>query len=127
MQVSAHICPPVLHRDLQRVFPQVDPSRLLVVPTFQPTQHDMVSIGAGVDEEKDDKLDKVRDNRPRHLSIPSTLWLIPPTPPQPCQPLETCANERAPVHGVGRGRGAAAGRERLLVRLHGPGVRLSCS
>jgi len=58
-----HSCPARLFLDLQRVFPSLPPGaagRLLILPTFQPTKHDMVNVTVDCDEERDALLEHVR-------------------------------------------------------------------
>jgi len=63
LEVSVHSCPARMLPDLQRVFPSLPPEaagRLLILPTFQPTKHDMVSITVDCDDERDALLEHVR-------------------------------------------------------------------
>ncbi|KAG0228586.1 hypothetical protein BGW42_002076 [Actinomortierella wolfii] len=57
LEYSAHTCPRRLLRDLTRVFPGVDLTGLLVVPTFQKCQYEMVAWDAEIAKEKDDRLE----------------------------------------------------------------------
>ncbi|CAN0503596.1 unnamed protein product, partial [Laminaria digitata] len=53
LQVSLHTCPMALHRELCHVFPGVDLTSCLAVPTSQRAKMDLVSIGEPVETEKD--------------------------------------------------------------------------
>jgi len=56
IEVSVHRCPDALRRDLKHVFSptdSIDYDKLWIVPTFQPSQHDLVAMGSAVEEEKD--------------------------------------------------------------------------
>lgn len=58
-QVSLHTCPRALYRELCHVFPGVDLSSCLAVPTSQRAVMDLVSIGDPVETEKDRLLNSV--------------------------------------------------------------------
>ncbi|KAG0306842.1 hypothetical protein BGZ97_000592 [Linnemannia gamsii] len=57
LEYSIHASPRRMTRDLATVFPNKDLSGLLVVPTFQRCQHEMVAWDAEIAKEKDDRLD----------------------------------------------------------------------
>ncbi|KAI1306109.1 hypothetical protein EDD11_004853 [Mortierella claussenii] len=57
LEYSVHISPRRMTRDLATVFPNKDLSNLLVVPTFQKCQYDMVAWDAVIAKEKDDRLE----------------------------------------------------------------------
>ncbi|CAB4422460.1 unnamed protein product [Rhizophagus irregularis] len=57
-QFSIHLTSSRFARELKSVFPQVEYiERCLVVPTFLKCTHDLVGIGAAIDNEKDEKLE----------------------------------------------------------------------
>lgn len=58
-QVSLHTCPRALLRELAHVFPEVDLTSCLAVPTNQKAVVDLVSIGDPVENEKDNLLHSV--------------------------------------------------------------------
>jgi len=59
MEISVHTCSTAsVTRELKRIFPQRDAGNLLAIATFQPSQTDLVSIGATIEEEKDELLEK---------------------------------------------------------------------
>ncbi|KAF9919017.1 hypothetical protein BX616_002986 [Lobosporangium transversale] len=57
LEYSIHTSPRRMTRELATVFPSKDLSNLLVVPTFQKCQHDMVAWDAVIAKEKDDRLE----------------------------------------------------------------------
>lgn len=60
LEYSVHLSPRRMTRDLATVFPNMDLSNLLVVPTFQKCHYDMVSWDTEIAKEKDDRLEDVR-------------------------------------------------------------------
>ncbi|KAI7822328.1 hypothetical protein BC939DRAFT_503836 [Gamsiella multidivaricata] len=59
LEYSVHASPRRMTRDLGTVFPNKDLSNLLVVPTFQRCQYEMVAWDAEIAKEKDDRLDDI--------------------------------------------------------------------
>ncbi|KAG0263519.1 hypothetical protein BG011_008691 [Mortierella polycephala] len=57
LEYSVHVSPKRMTRDLVTIFPGVDLSNLLVVPTVQKCNNDMVAWDAAIAKEKDDRLD----------------------------------------------------------------------
>ncbi|KAG0054000.1 hypothetical protein BGZ83_012170 [Gryganskiella cystojenkinii] len=57
LEYSIHVSPRRMTRDLATVFPNRDLSSLLVVPTFQKCNNEMVAWDAEIAKEKDDRLD----------------------------------------------------------------------
>ncbi|KAF9189262.1 hypothetical protein BGZ51_008191 [Haplosporangium sp. Z 767] len=57
LEYSIHVSPRRMTRDLATVFPGKDLSNLLVVPTIQKCNNDMVAWDAAIAKEKDDRLD----------------------------------------------------------------------
>ncbi|PKK76813.1 hypothetical protein RhiirC2_733357 [Rhizophagus irregularis] len=58
LEFSIHLASSRFARELKSVFPQVEYiERCLVVPTFLKCTHDLVGIGAAIDNEKDEKLE----------------------------------------------------------------------
>eukprot|EP00882_Tetradesmus_deserticola_P028637 GHRQ01031906.1.p1 GENE.GHRQ01031906.1~~GHRQ01031906.1.p1 ORF type:complete len:178 (+),score=14.11 GHRQ01031906.1:42-575(+) len=58
MEYSVHACPPAMTREIQSVFPDVDLSGMLVVPTCQQADYDLVRTGEKVELEKDRLLER---------------------------------------------------------------------
>ncbi|KAJ1918726.1 hypothetical protein H4219_002448 [Mycoemilia scoparia] len=58
LQHSIHPCSRRLKRELRLTFPEVEGREdgLFIIPTFQPTEHPMISYYDGSQEEKDEKL-----------------------------------------------------------------------
>ncbi|GJJ70464.1 hypothetical protein EMPS_02813 [Entomortierella parvispora] len=57
LEYTIHTSPRRMTRDLATVFPNLDLSSLLVVPTFQKCKNEMVAWDAEIAKEKDDRLD----------------------------------------------------------------------
>lgn len=58
-------------REVQSVFPDVDMTDMLVVPTCQQADYDLVRTGDKIESEKDRLLERVRSSRgcsTRHVS-----------------------------------------------------------
>ncbi|KAF6259039.1 methylmalonic aciduria and homocystinuria type D protein [Scenedesmus sp. NREL 46B-D3] len=58
MEYSVHACPPAMAREVQSVFPDVDLSGMLIVPTCQQADYDLVRTGEKVELEKDRLLER---------------------------------------------------------------------
>jgi hypothetical protein len=69
LEVSVHVCPARALADVRGVFPALPATdAVLILPVFQPTRHDLTSVGADVDAERDALLEHVRTHaRPRAL------------------------------------------------------------
>lgn len=61
MEFSAHALPKSMIREVQTIFPGVDVSKLLVVPTCQHAKIDLVNYGDHVENEKDQLLEQFMD------------------------------------------------------------------
>ncbi|KAK9723083.1 hypothetical protein K7432_002142 [Basidiobolus ranarum] len=61
LEYSIHPCTKRFRKELEFVFPKVDLTAGLVVPTFQPCVYDLVAVGEEVAKEKDDKLENFFD------------------------------------------------------------------
>jgi hypothetical protein len=60
LEVSVHVPPRTMQREIAAVLPGVDAAAVLVVPTCQRSRLDLVNIGADVAAEKDALLERVR-------------------------------------------------------------------
>lgn len=58
MEYSVHACPPAMAREVASVFPDVALDGLLVVPTCQQADYDLVRTGEKIDVEKDRLLER---------------------------------------------------------------------
>lgn len=58
MEYSVHACPPAMAREVQSVFPDVNLSGMLIVPTCQQADYDLVRTGEKIDTEKDRLLER---------------------------------------------------------------------
>eukprot|EP00195_Chlamydomonas_chlamydogama_P015190 CAMPEP_0202889956 /NCGR_PEP_ID=MMETSP1392-20130828/492_1 /ASSEMBLY_ACC=CAM_ASM_000868 /TAXON_ID=225041 /ORGANISM="Chlamydomonas chlamydogama, Strain SAG 11-48b" /LENGTH=136 /DNA_ID=CAMNT_0049573411 /DNA_START=46 /DNA_END=453 /DNA_ORIENTATION=+ len=61
MEYSIHDCPLRIKDEILTVFPKVDVSKLLIVPTCQHAAMDLVQVGEPVDVEKDKLLEQFMD------------------------------------------------------------------
>ena len=75
-QVSLHTCPKALERELKHVFPGVDLTSCLAVPTSQKATLDLVGVGDPVETEKDRLLNSVSEHC-RELKVFRSRRLIP--------------------------------------------------
>jgi hypothetical protein len=73
-----------MSREVQSVFPDVNLSGMLIVPTCQQADYDLVRTGEKIDLEKDRLLERVRANS-SSSSGSSIGWLcLQPTAEPPC-------------------------------------------
>lgn len=62
LDISAHICPKRLIKELQYVFPNCDLTNVIAIPTMQFAKNELVNIGDEIEIEKDRLLERVSDN-----------------------------------------------------------------
>ena len=60
LDISAHICPKRLIKELQYVFPNCDITNVIAIPTMQFAKNELVNIGDEIEVEKDRLLERVR-------------------------------------------------------------------
>ena len=60
LDISAHICPKRLTKELQYVFPNCDLTNVIAIPTMQFAKSELVNIGDEIEVEKDRLLERVR-------------------------------------------------------------------